>query len=304
MKYFGSIINGFKTLNFIWRHPLNKNNRLGSILRYVRWQFGSRILKLPVLIPLLDNVYVYAIPGMTGITGNLYCGLDEYEDMSLILHALKKEDLFIDVGANEGTYTLLASGGVGSDVIAFEPLPVVFKRLERNIRLNDLNRRVKLFEIALGSKETIIRFSSNDDTKDHVLTDGEMHCGHINVNMQTMDVILQNMNPKIIKIDVEGFEYDVLSGASNVLRNNALLALIIETNKLGNRYGYNTTMINDLMNNYGFFPYRYNPFKKTFTRIYNNDYSRSNTLFIRDIQTMSERVKVSQQYHLANGMIL
>ena len=45
--------------------------------------------------------------GMTGATGNVYCGLHEFEDMALVLHALRPRDLFVDVGANVGSYTVL-----------------------------------------------------------------------------------------------------------------------------------------------------------------------------------------------------
>lgn len=48
---------------------------------------------------------------MTGATGNWYCGLQEYEDMSFVLHALRPGDLFVDVGANIGSYSILAAGG-------------------------------------------------------------------------------------------------------------------------------------------------------------------------------------------------
>lgn len=45
--------------------------------------------------------------GMTGATGNIYCGLHEFTDMSFVLHLLRPDDLFVDVGANIGSYTVL-----------------------------------------------------------------------------------------------------------------------------------------------------------------------------------------------------
>ena len=48
--------------------------------------------------------------GMTGATGNFYVGLHEFADMMLPLHFLREGDLFLDIGANVGSYTVLASG--------------------------------------------------------------------------------------------------------------------------------------------------------------------------------------------------
>ena len=53
---------------------------------------------------------------MIGATGNLFCGLHEIEDMGFVLHFLRSDDIFLDVGVNVGTYTVLAAGVAGSSV--------------------------------------------------------------------------------------------------------------------------------------------------------------------------------------------
>ena len=81
---------------------------------------------------------------MTGVTGNIYAGLHEFADMAFVLHFLRAGDLFADVGANVGSYTILASGVVGCRTVAFEPDPVTAAALERNINLNKIAERVEL----------------------------------------------------------------------------------------------------------------------------------------------------------------
>ncbi len=77
--------------------------------RFLRWQLGSRLLRMPLLVPWVGNTSLVIEAGMTGATMNFYCGLHEAVDMALVLHALQPGDVFLDVGANVGTYTILAS---------------------------------------------------------------------------------------------------------------------------------------------------------------------------------------------------
>src|SRR5206468_2274046 len=88
--------------------------------------------------------------GMHGSTMNVYVGLDECRAMAFTLHVLRPGDLFVDVGANVGAYSVLASGAVGSRTIAFEPGPAAFRSLRRNIRVNDLSGLADCRQVALS----------------------------------------------------------------------------------------------------------------------------------------------------------
>ena len=79
---------------------------------------------------------------MTGATGNIYTGLHEFQEMSFLLHMLRHDDLFVDVGANIGSYTVLASAVIGAKSISIEPIPNAFRNLMQNIILNDIKVRV------------------------------------------------------------------------------------------------------------------------------------------------------------------
>lgn len=99
------------SLRFILDHPLNHDRKWAAFLRWLRWQLGSRLLPGAVLVPFVEDVALLVKPGMTGATGNVYCGLHEFEDMALVLHALRPDDLFVDIGANIGSYAMLGGGG-------------------------------------------------------------------------------------------------------------------------------------------------------------------------------------------------
>ena len=106
----------FNLALFISRHSLTRGHQLAAWLRFIRWQIGSRLLKHPLIIPWVGQTKLIIERGMVGATGNLYCGLHEIEDMEFVLHFLRSDDIFLDIGANVGTYTVLAAGVAGSSV--------------------------------------------------------------------------------------------------------------------------------------------------------------------------------------------
>src|ERR1700691_5417356 len=131
-----------RTLRFIACHPLNRRAPLRAIGRFVAWQVVTRLQRGAFVVPYVADTRLLVTRGMTGATGNVYCGLHEFEDMAFVLHALRAEDLFVDVCANVGSYTVLAAGAVGARCIAFEPAPRAYRGLLDNLRLNDLMARV------------------------------------------------------------------------------------------------------------------------------------------------------------------
>ena len=85
------------TYKFIANHPLTKDHKLSTMLRWLKWQVGSRLVPGSVAIPFVNETHLLAKPGMTGATGNIYCGLHEFEDMGFVLHFLRPGDLFVDM---------------------------------------------------------------------------------------------------------------------------------------------------------------------------------------------------------------
>ena len=140
-----------------------------ATLRFLRWQIVSRV-RDEVIVDWIDGTRFAAKRGMTGVTGNIYAGLHEFADMAFVLHFLRPSDLFADVGANVGSYTILASGVVGCRTVAFEPDPVTAAALERNIALNRISERVETRIAAVGERDGLVRFSVGLDTENHIVT--------------------------------------------------------------------------------------------------------------------------------------
>ena len=297
----------FRLLKFVWIHPLNKNNRLGSIWRVISWQIASRILNLPIMLPFVNETQLIAKRGMIGATGDWYCGLREYEDMGFLLHMLQPGDLFVDVGANIGSYSILAGSCEGVNVLAIEPIPSAFLRLQKNIKVNELDNKVNALNIGLADQKGTIHFTSNLDILNHVLPTNEKNLPSIEVNVYKLDDVLNEKSPTVIKIDVEGYESQVLSGAENVINNSSLIAVILELNNSGLRYGKEDIDIHKLLISKGFESFDYDPLKHKlkslegkFKSKSNTLYSR-NTLYLRKIDEIQRRISRKNTFKLGTG---
>jgi FkbM family methyltransferase len=219
-------MNPFKTVRFILAHPLNRRRPLRALARYANWQVKSR-LQSEVEIDWIEGTKLIVRNGMTGATGNIYCGLHEYRDMALVLHALRPGDVFVDVGANIGSYTVLASGVCGALSIAIEPDAGTAQHLARNISANGLESLVDVRQTAAGEGSGPISFTSGLDTMNRVALAADMDIQ--TVPLARLDDILQGAEPTFIKLDVEGYEIQALRGGEETLAKPSLLAALLET---------------------------------------------------------------------------
>jgi len=158
--------------------------------------------------------------------------LGAYEDpvtLNKFISWLKPGTVFYDVGANVGYHSLVANSIIQAGTIyAFEPMPFVRAIFERHIQLNSSligENKIYLLPMAISNEAKEVEFS-NDPTH----RDGNTYIHESYVFKGTEDTIIvqcQSIDgliaagykrPHIIKIDVEGAEYDVLLGAKNTLQ--------------------------------------------------------------------------------------
>ena len=128
----------------------------------------------------------------------------------------------VDVGAHHGYYTLLLSKYVGPTgrVISFEPLPTNFAVLKKNVEANDL-KHVTVFPLAIFSRCGDLTISVPDDSNSGKASAMEVvGTERVQVQSTTLDLALSDLNiqPDFVKIDVEGCEFDVLTGAQETIR--------------------------------------------------------------------------------------
>lgn len=180
------------------------------------------------------------------LTYVLFAGKASRQDDELALtEYCRQATVVIDVGAHIGTMTIIAASllAPGGHVLAFEPSPKFFRILQRNIALNTLTEKVQLYQMAVGAsrRETFINEAVADDTTNHIDTVGTP------VTQTTLDIQTKDY-PAIdfLKIDVEGYELEVLQGARETLAKTKTIYIEFYTkNLLG--AGYDPALVISLL---------------------------------------------------------
>jgi FkbM family methyltransferase len=150
-------------------------------------------------------------------THGMWLGSYEIDKQKAIKNYLKPGQVFYDIGANVGYYSLLASKYVEANgsVVAFEPLPRNLEYLSSHARLNKLSN-VTIIPMALSDHSGKDKFSYKEDASScHITPEG-----NIEVTVTTLDKLLKEKPmrpPDIIKVDIEGAEVDFLKGAVDTL---------------------------------------------------------------------------------------
>lgn len=286
----------FSTYPLFNSHPLTKNNQLAAWWRFIKWQIYSRISSKPFVFHFTQKCSLVVRRGMTGATGNIYCGLHEFEEMGFLLHFLRPEDLFVDIGANIGSYTILASGHIGSKSVSIEPVLSTFQYLETNVKLNRLEERVTVYNLGVGSEEGFLKFTRNLDTENRVATEKDENT--LDVKVTSLDALLAGQSPALLKIDVEGFEPEVIKGAEKVLQSISLKAIIIELFGSENRYGFEGQYTVQKLKDAGFTPFRYDPVSRSLNL--QDSVTGPNAIFLRDLNFVRERIQTAEQVKIFN----
>ena len=294
------VLNIIKLLKIIVDHPLNSNKKFKSLLRFFSFNL-KKVFKKKIIFSwveesklIFDNSEIDTL-SQRQIKFNYYLGMAEYKDMAFLIHCLKKNDIFIDCGANLGLYTILASKVIGSDTIAFEPHPETVKKFISQLNINNITDKVKIVSKAIGDKISKVNFSNNKDAlRRKIIQEKDYDEDNLmQVEMTTLDYELPNIKQDfIIKMDLEGFEFKALKGALSILQNKNLKAIIIEINKA------EINSINQLLSKFNFFPIEYCPDKRQVKIIKKNFEQKLNLIFIRDFEKIESDCISSQKFKI------
>lgn len=260
-------------------HPLTTHNPLGALFRYIKFNFIQYLCEKPRVYNWIDGLKFYAQKGDAGIVANIYFKLFDYEDSMFLIHNLKENELFVDIGANVGHYSLLAAGICKADVIAFEPIPETVVKLEKNISLNGLSHKIKIFNLGIGAENSNLNFSNTKGVMNSVVLGFETDI--VSVEVKKLDDVLINLIPNFLKIDVEGYEYFVLKGAENILKNKELKYIMVELNFSTSKFGHTNEEITNLLLSYNFVPITYDVERKMMQAVESYNKEKFNTIFVK-----------------------
>lgn len=150
-----------------------------------------------------------------------HCSYFETVFLEITRKYLSKNPVIVDVGANIGNHTLFwANECDAKKIYAFEPVPLTFKILKKNIKINNLQERVKLYNIGLSDENTnaeIISFDPENMGGTRLRKAEDSTKGDIPLRM--LDSLkIKEEKIDLIKIDVEGMDYRVLTGAIETIK--------------------------------------------------------------------------------------
>jgi FkbM family methyltransferase len=155
----------------------------------------------------------------------------EWRELKIMLDACRrlKPEIFFDVGANLGLYScVLARNNAVPRIVAFEPDRANHKRMSLNLAINGLTDRVELHEAAVGAapgRASLVPSEAANRGMSHLVTGDET--GAYSVEVVSLDDMFRIDGKTIaVKIDVEGFEIEVLMGAAQLFTRNRGFAQI------------------------------------------------------------------------------
>lgn len=286
-------------LQSVLQHPVNVGDRAGAIMRMIKWYVGSRLVPGPVAVPFIEGTRLLVNTGLRGATENIYTGLSEFEDMAFALHLAREDDLFVDVGANVGAYSVLLAGVRKCKTIAIEPNAATCVRLRENVALNGLGDVVDVLNLGVGDAPGRLSFTASLDCMNHVVLDDAVNGPLVTVDVVTLDDLLLSRQATVLKVDVEGFETRVLVGAARVLNEPTFLAAIVETNESGRRYGYSDAEIDSSMASRNFSRFSYMPAKRQLTELRPGERTPTrNTIYVRDRKAVEDRLKTAPPFRV------
>jgi FkbM family methyltransferase len=267
-------------LSSVWNHPLNRGSKIRAIGDYALWNAVKYTMQARHVVQLTENLDII-LGRRENYASVVYAHvLADYQEMMFLAHLLRPDDLFIDVGANVGLYSVWVAGVTGARAIAFEPVPATHAALVQNIRLNALDGRITVHRMAAGETAGAVAMTVGLGGRDHVLT-GRRETGETSqVAVDRIDRICEGCRPTAMKVDVEGFEMHALRGTAGILDDDSLKAIVIEMQDWTlNKFGASEEEVGGFLTSFGFAPYRYDP--ETRDLVPSTGTSAINEIFVR-----------------------
>ena len=180
----------------------NEASKGQKLMVFIRYLFAHCMFLFRDGFPFtwLHGIKMSVLKGRTSTTDCYYFRYYDRDEFLFLERYIRPGDTFIDVGANIGSYSLLAAS-LGCNVLAFEPDASTCSVFERICNDNGFSKRIKIFQTAVGAEKKYVSFISGLDTTSRVSTDFE--AGEMVQCIPLDKVTDEDMNVDILKIDVE-----------------------------------------------------------------------------------------------------
>jgi len=178
------------------------------------------------------------------------------------INSMEDGDVFYDIGANIGVFSVYAAINRKISVLSFEPLPSNYYLLNLNLERNNLAEVAQAYCLAMSDQDNLGRFYAQDTEFGSALSSygqpieqyGQTHAsdfeqGMLGMTLNTFTRTYQPRFPTHLKIDVDGNEDKIILGASEILSDTRLKSISIELNESNPEY---VERVSQTINNAGF----------------------------------------------------
>lgn len=214
-------------------HPANRGHRVRALTHYLGCEVRARVTGKPVVVGIGDHSSVLAYLHLGGSWRAVLGNPPDAPEMRAWRRILRPSDLFVDVGAHVGLYSLWALDG-GAAVIAVEPNSVAAGQLRANLTHNGYT--AEIVEAALGSTPGRMAMTGEDLLRQHLVLDspvtdeGAATDEGASVEVRVLDDVVGERAVRGLKIDVEGAERLVLEGATRLMTDGRVDVMQLEWN--------------------------------------------------------------------------
>lgn len=217
----------------VWNHPANEGHRVQALALAFTGRARMALSSDHATVVQRDGIAFKVQAGQPGINRVLYAWPPERNEMLAWQRILQPGTLFVDVGAEAGLYSLWASH-LGCRVIAFEPSSDVWELLGQNIALNGFD--VQTERAAVGATDGMATFTRGKGPMNRLISGDGSELGVAtsleDVPIRSLDSVFPSERLGGMKVDVEGFERDVLAGMERILAEQRVDCIQLEWNSM------------------------------------------------------------------------
>ena len=199
---------------------------IAGMCRHLQWQARKMFHRFPCELMIANSrLHVDGPLAVAALINSM--GEYDYNNMNFIRSILRQEkSTFVDIGANIGSYTLVASEVENARVVSIEAHPATFNMLEANVRLNR-RANVTSLNVALSSQDGEVCFTDVSGSSVNRVEPTRTAASVLRVPGRCLSTVCDELDimPDIIKVDVEGHEVAVLAGFGEFAKSARLILI-------------------------------------------------------------------------------
>jgi len=217
----------------ILKEPLNAGRRARFLIDFFRWKLLYKHFNRRWIIQLENGFhsFVYPFPDHDAGEVNIWTRNVDFYELQFVRSHLQPGDVVCDVGCNIGNRTLALADMINGGIL-FDAGSKAIERAKENFTFNNLDSKFIFIHKAVGAIAGTIHFTDlgGASTQNKIVNNDSQDTHRIEIELTTLnkEVRKLNLKPSFIKIDTEGYDLEVLKGATELIKGGYLRLIQFE----------------------------------------------------------------------------